>query len=299
MVYFLDSDTPDAYTNLARDELILNELRPGDIALYLYVNGNAVIIGRNQNPLIECNMAQLDADNVQLVRRVSGGGAVYHDSGNLNYSFIASAEIYDEARQTGVIMNALKSFGIECEVSGRNDLTVQGHKFSGNAFCGRGGNRQHHGTLLISSRLGVFARYLTAPKQKLEAKGVKSVRARVCNLNEFNPDITVESMKCALKQAFEGEYGPASPFAADETRVAVLREQRKAWEWRIGETPSFDCMLTHRFAWGTAEIGMNVQNGIIRAVRVYTDSLDVDIPERIGQKLIGMKFDEEEIISRL
>lgn len=301
MNYFLVSPDLDGYTNLARDEFILNELRPGDVAMYLYVNQKAVIIGRNQNPIIECKMDKLNADGVQLVRRITGGGAVYHDAGNLNYSFIASNEIYDEARQTNVILNALKSFGIEAQVTGRNDITANGCKFSGNAFCSRGGNRQHHGTLLISSELGVFSEYLTPSKLKLQAKGIKSVRSRVCNLNELNPDITVDGMAKALRNAFEAEYGAAEEMRfteADKLKVEELRCKHASWEWRIGETPHFDVEFEERFTWGNARIGFAIENGIVKDCRIYTDSLNTILPEQLAKQLTGCRFTKDELANR-
>ena len=302
MNYFLVSPSYDGYENLARDEFLLNSIRPGCIALYLYVNGNAVIIGRNQNPYIECNLNRLDADGVQLVRRVSGGGAVYHDRGNLNYSFIASSDIYDEARQTGVILKALSSFGIEAEVSGRNDITASGLKFSGNAFSARGNNRQHHGTLLISSDLTVFSNYLTPSKQKLAAKGIKSVRARVCNLSEINPAVTVESMKKALEAAFIAEYGEAHgyPFTdEDEAEVKRLYEKHASWAWRMGETPHFDIQLDNRFSWGMTNLLLSVESGLVTKAQVYSDSLDTDLPARLTKMLTGLKYEKNALVTSL
>ena len=302
MNYFLVSPSYDGYENLARDEFLLDEIRPGSIALYLYINGGAVIIGRNQNPYIECNLNQLDADGVRLVRRVSGGGAVYHDRGNLNYSFIASNDIYDEARQTGVILKALSSFGIRAEVSGRNDITAGGLKFSGNALSARGNNRQHHGTLLISSDLTVFSKYLTPSKQKLAAKGIKSVRARVCNLSEINPAITVENMKKALEEAFIAEYGEAQsyPFTEkDEKEIERLTQKHASWEWRMGETPHFDLQLDNRFSWGMTNLLLIVENGRIAQARVYSDSLDTELPARLERMLTGLKYEKNALAASL
>ena len=296
--YFLRAPSGDAYENLARDELILNELAPGSIVLYLYVNTRAVIIGRNQNPHMECDIGRMEADRVQLVRRVSGGGAVYHDEGNLNYSFIASENAYDEARQTGVILKALRALGIEAEVSGRNDLTVNGFKFSGNAFAGRGNNRQHHGTLLISSELGVFSRYLTPPPAKLQAKGIKSVRARVGNLNELAPGLTVEKAAEALKAAFAAEYGSPRPYMLDAEqagRLHSLRQKHASREWLDGETPEFDITYEGRVSWGTVRVCLNVARGVIQECRVYSDSLDTEAPGRISALLKGVRFEKEEL----
>ncbi|MBR4235089.1 MAG: lipoate--protein ligase [Clostridia bacterium] len=302
MNYLFASLSTDAYENLARDEYILDTLAPGDTVLYLYVNARAVIIGRNQNPLNECDMHKLNADGVQLVRRISGGGAVYHDAGNLNFSFITSEENYSEARFTGVILSALAAFGINAEATGRNDITVNGLKFSGGAFAVRGGKRLYHGTLLVSSDLSVFSKYLTPSKLKLDSKGIKSVRARVCSLNELAPALTVEKMKHALTAVFSTEFGEVKPLAftpLDEARIAALRRERMKWEWRMGETPRFDAEIERRFSFGNAKIMLRTESGMIREVRVYTDSMDTDLPEKAAAVLKNTRFDEAEIIDRL
>lgn len=295
MQYFLISPDGDGHKNLARDEFLLNSLRPGDMALYLYINRNAVIIGRNQNPWRECNLNQLDADGVQLVRRVSGGGAVYHDQGNLNFSFICSADRYSDAEQTGIILKALKRLGIHAEVSGRNDMTIEGRKFSGNAYCQRGSNRQRHGTLLVNAQLGVFDCYLNAPKQKLEAKGVASVRARVCNLCEYAPGLTVEQTAQALREAYEEQYGPAVDYPytpEDRKEIDRLYARHQSWEWRMGEAPHFDCTFENRFPWGMAQLCLSVENGVVVKARLYTDALDTGIPARVEACLPGVRFEK-------
>ena len=302
MQYFLVSADLDAHMNLARDEFFLNRMRAGDMILYLYVNGNAVIIGRNQNPYRECNLNQLDADGVQLVRRVSGGGAVYHDAGNLNFSFICPEALYDEAEQTGIILNALTRLGIQARVTGRNDIEIEGRKFSGNAFCARGGNRQRHGTLLVNANLTVFDRYLNAPKQKLEAKGVKSVKARVCNLTEYCANLSVEKMARALKAAYDEKYGPSvSPTisAEDEAEIMALYRRHQSYEWRMGEAPRFDYTFENRFSFGMTQICVSVQNGAIVRARVFSDALDVALPGRIEARMSGVRFAADALSSAL
>ena len=147
------STSPDGWRNLGVDEYFLDHIGEDDMLLYFYVNRNAVIIGRGQNPWAECNLSAMERDGVQLVRRITGGGAVFHDEGNLNFSFIAGEKRYDLQRQLGMILDAVRALGIPCEFSGRNDLLADGRKFSGNAFCSRGCVRQHHGTLLIDADL--------------------------------------------------------------------------------------------------------------------------------------------------
>ena len=216
------SPSRDGWQNLAMDEWFLDHLDPDDLILYFYVNQNAVIIGKNQNPWKECDLTAMERDGVQLVRRVTGGGAVYHDSGNLNFSFIAGEGRYDLEKQLGLILQAVRSFGIPCDFSGRNDLLADGRKFSGNAFCSRKGIRQHHGTLLLRSDLGRLQHYLHPDPRKLQAKGVESVRSRVCNLSDFTDAVTTEAMLAAIRQAFEQEYGAVTAFSPSETEVAQM-----------------------------------------------------------------------------
>ena len=149
--YIYSAPTGDGWLNLARDGYFLENNKKGDVILYFYVNKNAVIIGRNQNAWKECSIANMDADGVQLVRRHSGGGAVFHDNGNLNFSFITDEKHYDLNRQMRVILNAVSKLGLKAELSGRNDIAVDGKKFSGNAFSLAKGNRSQHGTILVNA----------------------------------------------------------------------------------------------------------------------------------------------------
>ena len=202
------SPSPDGWRNLGVDEYFLDHLGEEDMLLYFYINTNAVIIGCGQNPWAECRLSAMERDGVQLVRRITGGGAVFHDAGNLNFSFIAGEKIYSVERQLGMILSAVRALGIPCEFSGRNDLLADGRKFSGNAFCARGRVRQHHGTLLLNADLSRLQNYLNVDPRKLQAKGTKSVRSRVCNLSEFVPGLECAQMLEALKAAFRAEYGP-------------------------------------------------------------------------------------------
>lgn len=292
--YFYVAPTGDGWRNLAIDEHLLNTLQPGQLCLLLYINNNAVILGKNQNPWAECNLEKLEADSVQLVRRCSGGGAVYHDNGNLNYSFIAAEGRYDEERQTSLILHTLERFGINAQSSGRNDLTVDGKKVSGTAFCTRGKNRQQHGTLLIDADLTKLGSYLTVAPQKLEAKGIRSVRSRVCNLIEKNPSISVDAVARTLQEEFRREYADFEKYMPDEQAqrgIEVLYERNRSWAWTLGKAPAFDYTLEDRFDFGMARLCLNVQNGLIQEVKLYTDALDPELPERVEAQLSGKRFD--------
>jgi len=287
MNYWYVSPSQDGWQNLAQDEYFLDHLSPEDTLLYFYVNQNAVIIGKNQNPWKECDLAAMERDGVQLVRRITGGGAVYHDVGNLNFSFIMGKERYDVQRQLEVILKAVRSFGIDCEFSGRNDLLADGKKFSGNAFCARGELRQHHGTLLLHSDLGRLQNYLHPDPKKLKAKGVESVRARVDNLG-----IERHAMLAAIRAAFEESYGALTDLTMTPEQVAKIvpyYEKQSSWDWRLGKTPGFDLELSERFPWGGVQLLLTLQNGAVAQAQVYSDAMDAELPERIAARLTGCR----------
>lgn len=300
--YIYSAPTGDGWLNLARDGYFLENNKKGDVILYFYVNKNAVIIGRNQNAWKECNIANMDADGVQLVRRHSGGGAVFHDNGNLNFSFITDEKHYDLNRQMRVILNAVSKLGLKAELSGRNDITVDGKKFSGNAFSLAKGNRSHHGTILVNADLTKLSNYLCVSKEKMRSKGIDSVRARVCNLCELSSGLTVEAMRRLVIESFIEEYGAASEYVFDGTALAEVEERRErhaSWEWRFGKTPQFDFETDKRFSFGDTQIYFNSRNGVIRETKVYSDCLDTELTTEIENALTGVHFRKEEIKAAL
>lgn len=300
--YIYSAPTGDGWLNLARDGYFLENNKKGDVILYLYVNKNAVIIGRNQNAWKECNIANMDADGVQLVRRHSGGGAVFHDNGNLNFSFITDEKHYDLNRQMRVILNAVSKLGLKAELSGRNDITVDGKKFSGNAFSLAKGNRSHHGTILVNADLTKLSNYLCVSKEKMRSKGIDSVRARVCNICELSSGLTVEAMRRLVIESFIEEYGAASEYVFDGTALAEVEERRErlaSWEWRFGKTPQFDFETDKRFSFGDTQIYFNSRNGVIRETKVYSDCLDTELTTEIENALTGVHFRKEEIKAAL
>lgn len=300
--YIYSAPTGDGWLNLARDGYFLENNKKGDVILYFYVNKNAVIIGRNQNAWKECSIANMDADGVQLVRRHSGGGAVFHDNGNLNFSFITDEKHYDLNRQMRVILNAVSKLGLKAELSGRNDITVDGKKFSGNAFSLAKGNRSHHGTILVNADLTKLSNYLCVSKEKMRSKGIDSVRARVCNLCELSSGLTVEAMRRLVIESFIEEYGAASEYVFDGTALAEVEERRErlaSWEWRFGKTPQFDFETGKRFSFGDTQIYFNSRNGVIRETKVYSDCLDTELTTEIENALTGVHFRKEEIKAAL
>ncbi len=292
----LTSLTTDPYMNLGREELLLERLKEGEVMLYIWQNAHTIVIGKNQNPWRECAVSALERDEGRLARRSSGGGAVYHDMGNLNFTFLADRNLYDVKRQLSVILAAVRSFGIAAEFTGRNDLTVDGKKFSGNAFRMLKDRALHHGTLLINADMSAVARYLTVSPEKMQSKGVASVAARVCNLRDYNPLVSVEEMKSALLSAFAAEYGEyetISEFSPGE--LEPYRAKYAAWEWRFGESPKFDVLLEHRFDWGYVEMNLKLSAGRIDSAQVFSDAMDEAFIGAIGARLVNIPFHSEEL----
>ncbi len=301
-VYFYMSDFSDAARNLAVDEYFLSSLGEDDILLYLYINSNAVIIGKGQNAWKECDVGAMEKDSVQLVRRHTGGGAVYHDGGNLNFSFVAGEKNYDLDRQTDVIIKTAARFGIEAEKSGRNDLLTNGRKFSGNAFAVKNGIKAHHGTLLISTDLDRLTRYLNVSQKKIESKGIKSVRSRVCDLCEFSTEANVPAFAEALEAEFQKQYGKACKYSFDSAElreIERLYKKHTSWEYVYGKTPAFDFKAEYRTSYGGVELLFRVKEGFIHGVTVYTDSLDVSLPAKLEKMLSGVRFTPEDVASVL
>ncbi len=300
--YYHVSPSHDGWKNLAIDEWILDNIDDDELFLFFYVNRNAVILGKNQNPWKECNMTAMEQDGVQLVRRITGGGAVYHDCGNLNFSFIAGKNRYDLDKQLGMILQALRALGIPCEFSGRNDLICMDKKFSGNAFCTRRTAKQHHGTLLIQSDMTKLQQYLQVDPRKLEAKGVGSVRSRVCNLTDFSPSLTVPIMISSLRQAFRKTYGDYTewiPQGRELEEIESYQKKHSSFDWRIGQTPRFDMELDGRFPWGGVQLLLSQLDGKISGVELYTDALDNTLPQTVRDLLLGCPFEKSQLVDHL
>ena len=291
------TDCTDPYCNLAVEEYLMETVRPGECILYLWQNQNTVVIGRNQNPWVECRTSLLEEEGGHLARRLSGGGAVFHDLGNLNFTFLVSTEDYDVDRQLSVIQHACALAGITAEKSGRNDLLAQGSKFSGNAFYKNGKTAYHHGTLLIDADIEKLGRYLSPSKAKLTAKGVDSVRSRVGNLRELNPDISVEGMKAALVESFANIYGGPVEKISIPCDEALL-ERYRSWEWNYGRKLPFTFAWEDRLDFGCIRLEAQVEQGIIQAAKVWTDAMDWQLAEQLESALTGSKFDRTELIKK-
>ena len=287
---FIVSDQTNPYWNIAVEQYLVEHANA--VVLYLWRNRRTVVIGQNQNPFSECNVEALEADGGYLMRRKTGGGAVYHDDGNINFSFVVPKSLYDQRRQFAVIQRAVESFGLHTQLSGRNDILAEGRKFSGNAFSKGRLNDLHHGTLLINGDMSDLARYLKPKPAKLQKHGVQSVRSRVVNLADLNPDITTQSIAPRLRSAFETEYAAAAREVAfgDLLRLPAVRalyEQISSDEWKYGRWRSFKAQRSAQFDWGGVEVALSVEDDIIRDVQIASDALDLAALDHARRLLTG------------
>lgn len=293
----------DPHNNLALEKHLMDITKPGTCLLYLWQNQNTVVIGRNQNPWLECRTGLLKQEGGTLARRLSGGGAVFHDLGNLNFTFIMCKEDYDLDKQLSVIETACSYAGISVERSGRNDILAEGRKFSGNAFYQNQTHAYHHGTLMVDVDRKKLGRYLSPPKAKLEAKGIASVRSRVVNLNELAPDLTICTLKAHMIQAFCQVYGfPAEPLvltAEDQKAVDQLKAEYSSWEYLFGTPLPFTFQCESHFPWGHISIQLDAKDGIIAQAKVFSDSMDWTLPSLVENALSGCRFETAAMQSAL
>ena len=300
-IYIYIADSTNPYKNLATEKLLFDKLEKDSVILYLWQNKNTVVIGRNQNPWAECNQSAIKEDNVTLARRLSGGGAVYHDMGNLNFTFIYGDENADITKRIAVIKKACELCGTKAEVSGRNDILSGGKKFSGNAFYNSKGKGFHHGTLLIAADMEKMALYLTPPKAKLVSKGVKSVKSRTVNLSELSPSATIENMKVNMIKAFEDVYGMTAetipPLSQEE--IDALSSEFSNWDYIYGKSVPFNISCEEHFPWGHITIQLQSEKGSIKDIKVYTDSMDWSVSEKTEKALVSCKLRESDIKASL
>lgn len=299
------SSSNDPYFNLSLEQCLYSRIGQNERILYLWRNAEVVVIGRFQNPWTECDVDKMKKDCIKLMRRHSGGGAVYQDLGNLCFTLITGND-FDPNMQKELnndfIVSALKNLSIDAVASGRNDILVGEKKISGAAFQVQRGCLMHHGTLLIDADLNGLQSYLNPSKYKLESKGIKSVRSRVGNLVEFNEKVDVELMIEVLKATYQEVFGAfdAVEVVGDELLNSSVElrhecEMLSSWDWLYGKTPEFTDSYKKRFSWGEIEILLKVSNGIVADVTVYTDSLNVAIVDIIKGCLLGIQFVDQKL----
>ena len=295
------SDSHDPYFNLAVEDTIFQAMPTTQRVLFLWRNANTVVIGKGQNPWKECNTAQMERDGIRLARRQTGGGAVFHDLGNTNFTFMAGKPEYDKAVSTRIVLDALKQIGIDGKSTGRNDLVIETDegekKFSGSAYRDAKDRGFHHGTLLLNADLSRLANYLNPDPKKLNAKGIQSVRSRVINLCEVLPEIDHAMVCDAVQEAFFQHYGEtveperiAPDTTPDIVGFAAAFEKQSDWDWNFGKSLDFSHTLSERFSWGGVEVHLDVNRAMIKNARIFTDSLYPNALEAFAEELIGRKY---------
>lgn len=300
------TDNTNPYENLALEEHLTMNAKEGEVTLYLWQNAHTVVIGRNQNPWRECDVEAIKRDDVYLARRISGGGAVYHDMGNLNFTFVARDGLFDVEKQTEVILLACRLLGVNAIKTGRNDLTVDEKKFSGHAYFSSNGYNYHHGTIMMDVNGEDLTKYLNVPDSKLKSKGVASVRSRVTNICEHIGDdrlrnaelpVQIEAMKNMLVLAAEKVYGSEGMVISIPTIPQELIDKYSAEEWRLGVRIPFEKDIIHRFDWGEVEAQLVMKGEYIEDAKIYSDSLETEVFAAVEGMLKGCKYDASEIMA--
>lgn len=301
---FIENNSIDPHYNLAFEEYIFKYLKSDEEFVLLWRNGPSIIVGKNQNTVEEINLEFVKENNINVVRRVTGGGAVYHDLGNLNFSFIVNAdnsEKIDFKTYNVPIIKALEKIGVNCELSGRNDLVIDGKKFSGIAQSITKGRVLNHGTLLFDSKLETLSKSLNVKRDKIESKGVKSVVSRVTNIKPYvKEDIDVlEFKQVLLKNIYEYFNQPVEIYElSDEDRKNIQKmvdERYGTWEWNYGRSPKFNYKGYNRFAGGCVETRLQVENGLIEGCKIYGDFFGKGDVKELEDKLQGVKYDFDEV----
>ena len=303
---YLNLFTTDPAFNLAVEEYVFDYLPKDRMYVMLWQNDNAIIIGKNQNTLAEINEAYVKEQGIRVVRRLSGGGAVYHDMGNLNFTVIADAqgENLDFGRFCALVVKTLQRLGVKAEINGRNDMTIDGKKFSGNAQYLRQGRVMHHGTILFDSNASVLANALQVDEAKIQAKGVKSVRSRVTNVRPCLPvDITLPQFRQVLLDIILEEE-PGTEYTLTEKDLAIIEKLKKdrydTWQWNYGHSP--ECTLHKKGrveGCGTVEAFITLREGTISQIVFKGDFFGVSDPEQLASLLIGCRPDRDSLEERL
>lgn len=303
MLFIDNQNITDPRINLAIEEYCLKHLDPEETYLLFYINQPSIIIGKNQNTIEEINTKYVDENGIIVVRRLSGGGAVYHDLGNLNFSFITKDDgnsFHNFKKFTEPVVAALKRLGVDAELSGRNDLMANGRKISGNAQFSTKGRMFSHGTLLFDSEIEHVVSALKVKKDKIESKGIKSIRSRVANISEFLDQkmTTVEFRSMLLRYIFdtEGEI-PEYKLTEKDWKIInqISKERYQNWDWNYGKSPKFNLQHSKRFQAGSVDIRLEVQKGVIRECKIFGDFFGIGDVSDIEEKLTGVQYERKAI----
>lgn len=295
----------DPKVNLALEEYILNNFGETDTYLLFYINQPSIIIGRNQNTIEEINTEFVEENDIKVVRRLSGGGAVYHDLENLNFSFITKDDgdsFHNFAKFTQPLVDVLNNLGVPAELHGRNDLVVEGRKISGNAMYSTKGRMFSHGTLMFDSEIENVVKALNVNQAKIESKGIKSIRSRVANISEFlDEEVSIEDFKeLILKHVFEVDDVKDVPeyqlSEEDWENVYKISEERyQQWDWNYGKSPSFNYKKSHKFPSGLLDVRLDVKKGLIENCTIFGDFFGLGDVKVLEDQLKDVRYERQAI----
>ncbi|MHA7136211.1 lipoate--protein ligase [Rossellomorea arthrocnemi] len=306
MLFIDNKGITDPRINLAIEEYALKNLDINESYLLFYINEPSIIIGKNQNTIEEINTDYVEKEGLHVVRRLSGGGAVYHDLGNLNFSFITKDDgesFHNFKKFTEPVVTALHKLGVKAELSGRNDIIAEGRKISGNAQFSTKGRMFSHGTLLFDSEMENVVSALRVKKDKIESKGIKSIRSRVANISEFlSEKMTIEQFRSTLLDyIFDGSDVEEYVLTEEDWKNIheLSKERYQNWDWNYGKSPKFNLQHSHRFPVGSVDVRLDVNKGKIENCKIYGDFFGVGNVEDIEEKLIGTRYERKDIARAL
>lgn len=299
---YIENLSNNPWYNLAFEEYCFKYLPKDEDYVILWINSPAIIVGKNQNTLEEINQEYVRDHGIKIVRRITGGGAVYHDLGNLNFSIITTVhgEVKIDFRKINIpMLKSLEMLGINAEFSGRNDLTLDGKKFSGIAQSVKKNRVLNHGTILFDTDLTVLSGALNVKKDKIESKGVKSIKSRVTNIRpHLKEDVDMLAFKDLLLKnifALEGLEPMEYKLSEDQKEEInkLYEEKYNTWDWNYGESPQFDYKNYKRFPFGSIDIRLQIKNGVIDDVKIYGDFFGTEDVSLLQDKLKGNKYDRK------
>ncbi|MEW4353791.1 lipoate--protein ligase [Streptococcus pneumoniae] len=306
MKYIINHSNDTAY-NIALEEYAFKQLLDEDMIFLLWINKPSIIVGRHQNTIEEINRDFVRENGIEVVRRISGGGAVYHDYNNLNYTIISKESedrAFDFKSFSIPVIKTLESLGVKAEFTGRNDLEIDGKKFCGNAQAYINGRIMHHGCLLFDVDLSVLSKALKVSKDKIESKGVKSVRARVTNIIDELPEkITVEAFRDLLLDYMKKEYPDMTEYIFSEEEIAAI-EKTKAekfgnWDWNYGKSPDYNIKRGTKFQSGKVEVYANVVQSRIENLKIYGDFFGIEDVAAVEEVVKGIPYERESVLEAL
>lgn len=306
MKYIVNNSNDPAY-NIALESYAFRELVGEDELFLLWINEPAIIIGKHQNAIAEINKEYTDSHGIHVVRRLSGGGAVYHDLNNLNYTIIsnkADEGAFDFKTFSKPVIDTLATLGVKADFTGRNDLEIDGKKICGNAQAYYKGRMMHHGCLLFDVDMSVLADALKVSKDKIESKGVKSVRARVTNINNELPQkMTVLEFKDAILNQMKKEYPDMEEYVLSEDELKHIQDIRDnqfgTWDWTYGETPDYTIERNVRYPAGKITSFAKVEKSVIESIKIYGDFFGIGDVSDIETLLVGTRYEYKDVLAKL